>query len=50
VYWWIDPVKAQKLEEAKRDSSIKLEVGDPEVKYWLNFKNLEEQAAPASND
>jgi microcin C transport system substrate-binding protein len=45
VYWWVDPAKAQQLEQAKRDSSIKLDVGDSEVKYWLDYAKLEEQGA-----
>ena len=44
VYWWVDPAKAQKLEEARKDPSIKLDVGDSEVRYWLDFAKLEEQA------
>ncbi|MCF7809940.1 hypothetical protein K9N50_03010 [bacterium] len=36
-YWWIDPEKEKKLEEAKQDPSIQLEVGDVEVKYWLEW-------------
>jgi microcin C transport system substrate-binding protein len=47
VYWWVDPAKARRLEEARRDSSIKLDVGASEVKYWLDYAKLEEQAAPA---
>lgn len=34
--WWVDPQKARKLEEAMRDSSLKLEVGATEDRYWLN--------------
>jgi len=33
--WWIDPAKQSKLEQALRDSSIKLEVGPTEDRYWL---------------
>ncbi len=34
--WWIDPVKEKKLEEAKNDESIRLPVGEVEVKYWAD--------------
>jgi microcin C transport system substrate-binding protein len=51
VYWWVDPAKAQQLEAAKRDPSIKLEVGPSEITYWQEFAKLEEQRTkPASND
>jgi microcin C transport system substrate-binding protein len=33
--WWIDPAKQNKLEQALRDSSIKLDVGPTEDRYWL---------------
>lgn len=33
-YWWIDPDKQKRLEEAKNDPSIQLEVGATEVTYW----------------
>jgi len=42
--WWIDPEKSQQLDEARGDSSIQLEVGETEDRYWLEFDNtLEEQ-------
>jgi len=33
-YWWVDPDKQKRLEEAKQDKSIQLEVGEVEVTYW----------------
>ena len=41
--WWIDPEKNKKLDEAMRDSSIKLPVGPIEDKYWLD--NAKKEAA-----
>jgi microcin C transport system substrate-binding protein len=35
--WWLDPEKNAKLEQARRDSSIKLEVGDTEDRYWMEY-------------
>lgn len=32
--WWIDPEKEARLEEALRDDSIELEVGEAESHYW----------------
>jgi len=32
--WWVDPEKTRKLEDAMRDSSIKLEVPPVEDHYW----------------
>jgi microcin C transport system substrate-binding protein len=46
-YWWIDPEKERRLEEARRDPSIKLEVGPTDITYWEDFARREEQAAPA---
>jgi microcin C transport system substrate-binding protein len=46
-YWWIDPEKERRLEEARRDRSIKLEVGPTDITYWEDFARREEQAAPA---
>jgi ABC-type oligopeptide transport system substrate-binding subunit len=41
--WWIDAEKDQKLKQAIKDPSIKLEVGPTEDKYWLDFSRLEEK-------
>jgi microcin C transport system substrate-binding protein len=41
--WWLDPEKAQQLETARRDQSIKLEQGDVENRYWLDFAKREAQ-------
>jgi microcin C transport system substrate-binding protein len=35
--WWIDPVKAQKLEQAQRDPSIKLDIPTVEDRYWQEY-------------
>jgi microcin C transport system substrate-binding protein len=35
--WWIDPQKQQQLAQAQRDSSMKLAVGETEVRYWPEF-------------
>jgi hypothetical protein len=40
--WWIDPEKTRQLEEAMRDPSKKLPVGETDNKYWLKFANVEE--------
>jgi microcin C transport system substrate-binding protein len=39
--WWIDPVKARRLEEAMRDESITLEPAPPEDRYWLEYASKE---------
>jgi len=46
--WWIDPQAAQRLEQALRDSSIKLEVGPTEDRYWLDFAKIEERQNPTA--
>ncbi|MCZ6767955.1 MAG: extracellular solute-binding protein, partial [Acidobacteria bacterium] len=44
--WWIDPEKLEQLDQAQRDSSIQLEVGPSEDRYWLDFAQVEQQANP----
>jgi microcin C transport system substrate-binding protein len=41
--WWIDPEKNRQLEEALRDPSRKMEVGQTDDRYWLDFAKVEEQ-------
>jgi microcin C transport system substrate-binding protein len=43
--WWIDPEKAQKLDQARRNSSMQLEVGQTENRYWQEYAKKEEQKA-----
>lgn len=40
--WWIDPDKERALEEARKDSSKKLDPGQVEDKYWMEFSRAEE--------
>jgi microcin C transport system substrate-binding protein len=42
--WWIDPAKEARLNQALRNSSMKLEVGPTEDRYWL-----EQAKKPATN-
>ena len=35
--WWIDPVKEARLEEARRDETIQLDVGEVDVRYWQRW-------------
>ena len=37
--WWLDPVKEQQLKKASADTSIRLEIGPLEDKYWLTYKD-----------
>jgi hypothetical protein len=46
--WWIDPEKEAKLEQARRDSSIKLEVGPEDDRYWLEYGQKEAQVRPGN--
>lgn len=46
--WWIDPAKNAQLDKALRDSSVKLDVGPTEDKYWPNYDKTQ-QAATASH-
>jgi microcin C transport system substrate-binding protein len=40
--WWIDPAKAQKLEKAMRDPSIKLNIEPVEDRYWQDYAKTEQ--------
>ena len=42
--WWIDPEKSQRLDEARGDAGIRLEVGETDNRYWLEFDKAEEQS------
>jgi hypothetical protein len=35
--WWIDPDKSQKLDQALRDSSIKVDIPPVEDHYWQEY-------------
>jgi hypothetical protein len=35
--WWIDPDQAQRLDQAQRDSSLKLELPPVEDRYWVDY-------------
>jgi microcin C transport system substrate-binding protein len=35
--WWVDPAKAQRLDQAQRDSSIKLETPPVDDRYWEEY-------------
>jgi hypothetical protein len=41
--WWADPDKDAKLQQAQRDSSIKLPVEPMENKYWLEYAKPDKQ-------
>jgi microcin C transport system substrate-binding protein len=41
--WWIDPAKAQRLEQARGDSSMKLEIPPVEDRYWQEYAKREER-------
>jgi microcin C transport system substrate-binding protein len=44
--WWIDPRKDARLQQALRDSSLKLDVGPDEDRYWLNYGKQDELLQP----
>jgi microcin C transport system substrate-binding protein len=45
--WWIDPQKEADLRRAMGDSSVKLQVGDTEVRYWPEYGKREKASAAA---
>jgi ABC-type transport system substrate-binding protein len=43
--WWVDPQKDAELKKAMGDSSVKLPVGETDVKYWPAYGEREKAAA-----
>jgi microcin C transport system substrate-binding protein len=43
--WWVDPDKDARLQQAMRDTSMKLEVGPTEDRYWLEYSKAEQSTA-----
>ena len=43
--WWVDPQKDAELKKALADSSVKLPVGETDVKYWPAYGEREKAAA-----
>ena len=41
--WWVDPVKSQNLDKAKKDPSVKLQTAAVEDRYWLGYAKNESQ-------
>jgi microcin C transport system substrate-binding protein len=48
IYWWIDPAREQQLIRAMGDASVKLPVGDTEVRYWQEYAKTHPMTAPTS--
>lgn len=46
--WWIDPARAQRLEQARKDQSIKLEIPPIEDRYWQDYAKRQ-QGQPQNN-
>jgi microcin C transport system substrate-binding protein len=40
--WWTDPQKAAQLQKARTGSSVKMEVGPIEDRYWLDYSKQEQ--------
>jgi microcin C transport system substrate-binding protein len=45
--WWVDPQRSQRLEQARRDNSVKLETPPVDDRYWQEFSK-KEQSAPTT--
>lgn len=46
--WWTDPAKAQKLEQALQDKSIKLDIPPVEDHYWQEYAKSEQARTQTS--
>ena len=42
--WWFDPQKDAQLARAMRDPSVKLEVGETEIRYWQEYARSSRRA------
>ncbi|MBI2821522.1 MAG: ABC transporter substrate-binding protein [Acidobacteria bacterium] len=47
--WWIEPEKEQKLRQALRDSSARLEAGPTEDRTWLEYARTRDEMKLAPN-
>ena len=47
--WWVDPEKSQKLDQAMRDNSIKLDVPPEEDHYWQERYGLAQKEMDAQS-
>jgi hypothetical protein len=45
--WWVDAQKDAELRRAMGDNSVKLPVGETEVRYWPQYGEREKAAAAA---
>jgi microcin C transport system substrate-binding protein len=45
AFWWVDPRKEAALNKAMADLSVKLPVGETDVKYWIEYGEREKAAA-----
>ena len=43
--WWVDPQKETDLRRAMGDDSVKLPVGETDVRYWPQYGEREKAAA-----
>jgi hypothetical protein len=46
--WWIDPERERQLIRAMGDASVKLPVGETEVRYWQEYAKKNAPAAATS--
>jgi microcin C transport system substrate-binding protein len=46
--WWIDPERERQLMRAMGDASVKLPVGETEVRYWQEYAKKNPPPAPTS--
>ena len=44
--WWVDPQKSQRVDEARRDKSIKMDAGPIDDRHWQEYAKKE--AVPAA--
>ncbi len=41
--WWVDPVKDSLVHAGRTDSSIRLDRGTEDVRFWLDYERLQEE-------
>ena len=40
--WWVDPARDASLQKALRDSSVKLDIGPTDNRYWIDYGTTEQ--------
>lgn len=45
--WWLDPARQRALEDARKSPTVKLDAGETDQRYWLEYGQREQKSVPA---